>query len=444
MRVLRQLLSAKKEINEREGERCNVLKHERGSILILASVSMTLLILSAALCIDIGWIILAKTQLQNAADAASLAAAAQLLDEDCLYGEPSQEDDIVIARDSAELFALQNKAAKRSLTLHRNDENDPDGGIVVGYIEDPNDPTSPFLTEGVSYYNSVQVETCLTHEFNGPLGLFFGAYAGSDTLQVTKKATATLDDRISGFDVDEGETLPMLPFTIWKDTWYTQSDSPPPDGMDSWDNYTVGEDGQVTSGPDGIPELYVSIWAPDLGIPCQTGNVRTCFISAVIGTTYVRNQIYNGMCELDLDAIGGLELQDDGEGGYSKWLPGEHWMSSSWHYALLNIIGETRLISLFETLSVGSTPPVAYVDPFDSMFGALMGQDFYQPETCCGIYEYYEVTEFKSVTVVDSEWTGDSEEQYFVFQPTQVTTSNGKINPDMPHSEMVYSLSLTR
>ncbi len=53
-------------------------KGERGSILATAAISMLTLVLAAGLAIDISHLYTAKAELQNAADAAALAAASQL------------------------------------------------------------------------------------------------------------------------------------------------------------------------------------------------------------------------------------------------------------------------------------------------------------------------------------------------------------------------------
>lgn len=53
-------------------------KGERGSVVIMAAISMLLLILMVGLCIDISRIYTVRAELQNAADAAALAAAREL------------------------------------------------------------------------------------------------------------------------------------------------------------------------------------------------------------------------------------------------------------------------------------------------------------------------------------------------------------------------------
>ncbi len=51
---------------------------ERGSVIVMAAISMTILLLMVGLCIDISRIYLTRAELQNAADAAALTAAREL------------------------------------------------------------------------------------------------------------------------------------------------------------------------------------------------------------------------------------------------------------------------------------------------------------------------------------------------------------------------------
>src|SRR5881397_2743676 len=53
-------------------------KSERGSIVIMTAIGMLLLLLMVGLCIDVSRIYTVRAELQNAADAAALTAAAQL------------------------------------------------------------------------------------------------------------------------------------------------------------------------------------------------------------------------------------------------------------------------------------------------------------------------------------------------------------------------------
>src|ERR1700704_4693910 len=53
-------------------------KNERGSVLAMAAISMLGLLLATGLAVDVSHFYTAKAELQNAADAAALAAASQI------------------------------------------------------------------------------------------------------------------------------------------------------------------------------------------------------------------------------------------------------------------------------------------------------------------------------------------------------------------------------
>ena len=53
-------------------------KDERGSVMIMTAILMSLLVLAVGLCIDVARIYMIRTELQNAADAAALSAAREL------------------------------------------------------------------------------------------------------------------------------------------------------------------------------------------------------------------------------------------------------------------------------------------------------------------------------------------------------------------------------
>src|SRR5215510_15022469 len=56
----------------------NNKRGQRGSVLAMSAISMLALLLATGLAVDISHFYTAKAELQNAADAASLAAASQL------------------------------------------------------------------------------------------------------------------------------------------------------------------------------------------------------------------------------------------------------------------------------------------------------------------------------------------------------------------------------
>ena len=411
---------------------------ENGTILVLVAVCLTLFMLALAMSVDIGWIVLAGGQLQDAADASALAGAVELRDSGILYRAPDQSNEIPLSRDAARSYIQYQTVVNRAIDIDRNDANAITGDIVVGYIQNPLDHSSSLQTVGVSRYNSVQVTAKLTGGMNGPLALFVGGFTGVNHVEVGKRATATLDDRIAGFSLSEGEILPMLPFTAYEGSWASATD-----GVGDQDNYKVDDSGHVSSGSDGIPELTLYPYKSNVGIPGTQGNVGTLFVTPHVQVDSVDYQILNGMNRADLNAVNGLLLKSDGHGNFTQWLPGENWMSSTWHNDLRSIKGQKRIMPLFR--SFNSHRPVSYADSAKEDIEKHLGKcapD--EPETCCSIQLYYEISGYKAVTVVDSFWPSSDSSKRFIVQPTQITTEAAAINPSMPGSGLVYGLSLTR
>lgn len=408
-------------------------RNQSGSVLVLVALTMSMSFVLMAMVLDMGLIVASKNELQNAADSASLAAASQLMDEDLLTGSGDQSDDLIDARDFAQAFASHNVAGRRYLAVGRNDGNDVSGDVVVGYIDDPFNLSESIQTSGVPKYNSVEVKTQLSAAINGPLSLFLGAFTGSQVINVYSRSTATLEDRIGGFELGPGQTLPMMPFAAYADAWEDAIDY-----RNGPDNYRV-VNGNVQWGGDGIPELHLYPYRNGYGPSGTRGNVGTIFISVVVGTSYVNNQIYAGMTVDDLNTVGGVRLADNGGDELSQWLPGENWVSSSWFNSLRNIRGKTRIMPLY--IAVNASNPTAYADP--GLFDEPMS-DRPDVETCCAITQYYKSVEYKAVTVIDACWPSNNWNKHFVVQPTVMNSEHAIVDVDAPSSGLIYTLSLTR
>ena len=88
--------------------------HRRGAVVAQVAVSLTVLIGFAALAVDVSTLYSARTELQRTADAAALAAAADL-------GDYSQGDPIIRARQTAVDWVTRNKVAQTGVTLASSD-----------------------------------------------------------------------------------------------------------------------------------------------------------------------------------------------------------------------------------------------------------------------------------------------------------------------------------
>ena len=124
---------------------------------------------------DIGYVLLVAHQLQNAADAASLAGA-QLV-------RVSAEE----ARAAGLSIAFANRAGGESVQLLDNVANAPGGDIVIGRY----DRGSRLFTPTLSAPNAVKVVGRRTqNSLGGPVGLFFGPVFGVETVDVERTAIA--------------------------------------------------------------------------------------------------------------------------------------------------------------------------------------------------------------------------------------------------------------
>ena len=166
--------------------------------------------------------------MQNAADAAALAAASQLLDPSILAGTPSQDTAINTAmtsvRAQAKAFALTNPCFKSALALDGNTSNATGGDIVCGYMANPYDrsqaiaPTDPAVGPAP---NCVQVRIHHDGIRNGSLSLFFAKVLGTSSADLQATATASYQANISGFKISApGYTnVKLLPFTLDINVW---------------------------------------------------------------------------------------------------------------------------------------------------------------------------------------------------------------------------------
>ncbi len=143
--------------------------NRRGNAAIIVGLSLVLLLGAAAVVIDLGYGRLTREQLQNAADAAALAATARL------DGTDAGLDD---ARATALSLAAANMAGGAAVTLDENAANDAAGDVVLGVYDDSTGDFTP--STDAALVNAVEVRARIP-----ALGLFVAPVAlGKNTLAV--------------------------------------------------------------------------------------------------------------------------------------------------------------------------------------------------------------------------------------------------------------------
>jgi Flp pilus assembly protein TadG len=174
----------------------------RGTTAVMVLLLLVPLLAFTAFCIDVGWISLTKSELQNAADSSAKAGARQLLDHYADYKAPVNADQNgaisnaqSAARAYSALYAGYNSAGDAgSIYLRSND-------IQIGFT----DASGAFSADSAAYPNTVQLIARRDQLANNPLKLFFARVFGRSDSELAVTASSTVyTGRISSFKSTNG------------------------------------------------------------------------------------------------------------------------------------------------------------------------------------------------------------------------------------------------
>lgn len=213
--------------------------------------------MALALVVDRLWLDAARVELTAATEAAALAAANRMADDELL--RPTADLSVLLdnARQKAAEVAASNYVAGSPLELDTNE----DGDIRFGRIVTDKDTGRGRFLEIDYRPTSVVVFGGRTQKFGNPIALFFRQLTGQGSGDLLASAEATIDNRIAGVRPYEGANTPAVPLALLDrhpdprrtDTWTLQID-----GHLGTDSYGYNElTKEVTTGPDGIPEFLV-------------------------------------------------------------------------------------------------------------------------------------------------------------------------------------------
>ena len=266
----------------------------KGAVATMVAVLMVVLLGCVALAVDIGYLYVARTELQRAADAGALAGAQALgRDSDSLFGEFLYLSRIY---SQAQSLAEANSCAGQSVAI------DAGADVRIGYIADPHDLDASLQVVALDQCNAVQVTAHRTSASSlGRISLFFGPIFGVNSSGVGARATAVLDDRFYAYTpTTEPGGVGAIPFTIDEDIWedlIVQGNGPDEYGYDP-------ETGEIQNLPDGVPEI--KLFPEKLGPSTPAGgdegagNFGILHVgSGSIGTSTIVEQIINGITKQD-------------------------------------------------------------------------------------------------------------------------------------------------
>ena len=366
-------------------------QRRKGNVLAITILMMVGMFAILAFAVDLGYLQLARTELQRSADAAAIAGTWELIDEDALFGNGCPWYTEYSARTTAAQYAALNKVTSQNPALALED-------VVIGYLADPFDPNSQISPVGANPANAVQVRVRKTLDQNGGVPLFFARALGFDQTDCQASATAVLMNNIRGFGVPtSGQNLEILPYALDQDTW---NDLLAGIGSDNWTWDAESE--QVSSGADGI--LEVNLFPQSTGSPGNRGTVDIG--SSNNSTADIARQIVDGISEQDMSHHGGtLELDVNGE----LSLNGDTGISAGVKDELASIRGDPRIVPIFSQVS----------GP--------------------GNNAQYTIVAFVGIRIMEVKLTGKMSSKRVTIQPAIVTTHGAIPGSGPPASCFVYS-----
>ncbi len=157
----------------------SLLKDDRGAVAPITIVMMVAFFALLASVVDLGHLMLVRSQLQNAADAGALAGARALF-----YNNSSTTPNWVPARNAAIAAVESNKADTLLL-------EEPAANVTYGYWNTANGTlSSSGIVPGPTDVAAVKVVVQKNSTSNGPVAMTFGQIFGISTVNVASHAIA--------------------------------------------------------------------------------------------------------------------------------------------------------------------------------------------------------------------------------------------------------------
>ena len=314
--------------------------HRRGTILPGLVLALLVAVVLLAFVLDRLFIDAAAGELRITAEAAALAGARALADDELLKSSPQAERIAQRAREQAELIALQNRVAGRAVDL-----STMTGAVAIGRYTADNDLGGRQFVEADEEARVVRVRPQMLRSQGNPLMLLLSPPGGPTTANVGSEAEAAIDNQVTALRPPQGGTAPGMPIAIMEsdptgqvtETWSRCIDL----GLGG-DHYGYSTtDREVTNGPDGISEMTLT--TGEAVERSQYPNVRLIDLGSSLDGERLAQQFQNGWTADDLAKWGGelpLNRRPLTLGAKSTWdMPESE--------AVRSLIGECRVCLLY-------------------------------------------------------------------------------------------------
>jgi Flp pilus assembly protein TadG len=337
----------------------DAIRRLRGATLVLTAVMMPIIMGLLALSVDTAVVGVAKSQLQSAADSASIAGAIGLASQQRLQVGTVGAYEISAAQNNATRFALANKVLGDGAILLPNPSNTNTGteDLVVGYLSRPYDSSQPILTDSakIPFYNTVMVSAARSATHTAKVPSFFSRLWGNTGSDLKVSSTAALLG-ISGFSTtltNGNANANLLPITLDKATYAAMIKNQTTDQYTfTKGNYTyplaVGAPNGVTSGADGITESR--LYPVGNGYPGNWGTIKVGVSNN--STSTIGAQIRYGITPAQMATYPGGVIQPDPTTGTIQF-EGNPGISAGLKDDLTSIIGKPVRIPIFDPAQSG-------------------------------------------------------------------------------------------
>ncbi len=375
-----------------------------GGIAPLTCVLLVAILGMVAFAVDISWMVMTQSELQNAADAASHAGASKLADNFVLYSLPTQSATnkaslraaaVTAAKSAAQTYAAYHSAGGVNLTLLASD-------IDVGFTNGSGTFTS-YATNSSNYPNTVKATMRRDSSANTPLGLFFAPVLGISDANLVAPATAMLyTGTINSFKVGTANSG-MMPLTY---------------DINDWNNFIAsGKDkaGVVNKDSSGNPILQI------YGTVKDTGNFGLLSLNdSHVGASTISGWINEGVPPSDIQTLVNNKLIPLSAHNPKLWdWQGDTGFKATNAMDLNAHVGETYILPLF-TPAVNT--PVSY--------SAGVGQ---------GANYFYNIVAFVGVKIMPASQTN----RQVWIQPVAVSDPNFVLSNPVPAGTGTFSTAMS-
>lgn len=280
---------------------------------VLTSWTILIMLTAGAICggiLNLIWLSAIRNQAYNCASSAALAAGHSYLSDDMLrsWQQPFEYEGRMARCQQAAFTMVEDYRAGTAIPAISPES------IKAIWPEDQGPTTDPALL--VPQAISVEFEG---DYFRSQFDRFFYGLTGSRSNPSTVQCTVYLEHSPGAFRAGAGQSIPILPFAICDDLsgtdsgpavqtpgyWTSSVESGKGQDMFSWN----AETHQFESGPDGLPEVTVTIYSTtsvgnlDAFIPISFSNDKSN-----VGGSRIPEWIRNGLTGDNLRSMGLSEL----------------------------------------------------------------------------------------------------------------------------------------